>query len=1136
MPILDTTQWGAAEDTSQTPEPSRPAPKTGFIDGVQATWQQESIWVPSKVRSVTEYPNDSSFDFKTYDQEYWPLVAEARNREHADDMIAQYNQERENKKIMDNQGFLLGIGTNLVVGLTNPLNYIGVGKAASISGAAARFGAGAAAGTAATEALLHERQLTRTAEDSLYNIAGSAVIGGALGAASKAVGNRIARGAFGANEPVGVPDLPLNPIADATGFGADSISAARARPRDMSDSKLASIPFLPASWTEPIARFGLLGKFSRSANQRLQTSSFSTVRNAHHVLVRTGLSTNENAAGVSNQVPVEVAVGQRAGSMLTALKETDYNLREAWWKKVEGGTYDRQAIADALKAQDPSLGDNYEVNRNSFDRLLKLFMADDKSLGSQMQEVVQRVERAAEQRAALDADKIDLGLARKQDLVDIATGQRLGHPDESIQVAQLKALREGRAEVQAELDALKSSRNKRTPLTAEEKATRASLQQKLAGHDQAIADKMVEVDQLRADWDNIIPSSKTHRFAYEDGSHYLHRVFDKGRIVGNRNGFIDALIQGWAARNPDIDLQDQITMLDLRLAADKVVAKLLNEEDLGTLGDLLANLDLPGKYTKGRTLNVDDRFLVNWTHDDVTATEAFHITQATVDVEMARNGVKFNELLESIQSELNVRIAAANEEYGVGTRKAQNAIAKLQSEAKQDMAELEYVMRRLKRQAPPGSNKDSLNDWLNRANRVAGMSQLGSSALPNSIGDVASVARSLGSGNTYKIIAKSFSPEVFKDMRLHAKQLGVLSDLVDTNVREANISDMLTESMNPNKRFRSTALQTLDHGLDRAGKLYTKYSLIDGWSRVGRTVASTASVQHILESANKGWHSLHLTTRTDLARFYIDEDMLGRIQAQAAKYADNKDGVYFAGVEKWDDAEAARVFNASVYAHTEHALNIPSIGTGSQFMTETFFGRMLMRFKSFNNAAHENAFLSSLQNREYSRVITGALNYAWWGFVSVWAYDTLTGRPNDFEHYFGDAEAMQKTAWKTLAKGGYVAAASDAFITASKALGHEYTGAIGEAWRGIMPEQVEKELFPRYDDLSATEKALGPTFGYILSTGKTIGGFLDGDVTEYDIHGLRTALPGQNIGWLRRPLDYIEEFLGGLPADRHQNR
>jgi hypothetical protein len=135
MPILDTDKWGA-EPAADAPATNKPAPKTGFIDGVKATWQQESIWVPSKVRSAVEYPNDTSFDYKSYDQKYWPLVAEARNREHAEDLKAQYEKEQENKKIMDNQSFALSLGTNVVVGLTNPLNYIGVGKAATLGGAA----------------------------------------------------------------------------------------------------------------------------------------------------------------------------------------------------------------------------------------------------------------------------------------------------------------------------------------------------------------------------------------------------------------------------------------------------------------------------------------------------------------------------------------------------------------------------------------------------------------------------------------------------------------------------------------------------------------------------------------------------------------------------------------------------------------------------------------------------------------------------------------------------------------------------------------------------------------------------------------------------------------------------------------
>ncbi len=259
--------------------------------------------------------------------------------------------------------------------------------------------------------------------------------------------------------------------------------------------------------------------------------------------------------------------------------------------------------------------------------------------------------------------------------------------------------------------------------------------------------------------------------------------------------------------------------------------------------------------------------------------------------------------------------------------------------------------------------------------------------------------------------------------------------------------------------------------------------------------------------------------------------MLSRIQAQLAVHADDAEGFKFPGTEKWTDAEAVRVFKASVYAHSEHALNIPSIGSGSQWMTDTLAGRIFMRFKSFNNAAHESTFLASLQNREVSRVVTGTLNYSFWGFLSVYAYDTITGRPSGIDDYFGDSERATRTAWKMFTKTGYVAAGQDAFVSASKAVG-KVPGPMGEQWRQAFPVGLENELFPKYEDVSTAEKLLGPTYGYVSKAAKGIGGVMDGDMGDKDIGNIRSAIPGQNIGWLRRGIDFIEEYLGGRKADR----
>jgi hypothetical protein len=1115
MPILDTTAWGTSDNAPDAPvSPHTAKPKSGFLDGLAATWQRESIWVPSKVRPSLEYPDDRTFDYKSYDKSLWPIVAAARNKDHAEDLVTAAKAEQKNREITDNQSWVTGLAQEVIVGLSNPLNYIGAGAAKTVIGAAGRTALGAVVGTTATEAILQSQQVTRTAEESLMNIGGAAVFGSAFGAGGKAISNKLKNGTFGSE--TFTPSL--TPLNEAMKFGeGGSVGAAQAMTRTMADSKVARMP-------EWMTRFAFWGDYSRSANQRLSTSSLNASRNAGNILLRQNLGTVENLAGKANEVPIEISVGQRFGTDSTRLMEADMNFRSAWFKKVEGGTYDSQAIVAELRKMDPSLPEDYKLSENSFDKVMKAYMADDTSFGSTMPEVVDRVKAGAALREQLDADKIDFGLADKERLIDIATGERLAKPDDTLDFRLLGELKKQRAELASELDTLKKAKAPKVQID--------DVKSKIAAQDNAIEAKKAAVEKYKADWENVQPSSKTHKFAYEDGSHYLSRVFDKGRILGDRGGFIKALLDGWTARNPE--LAGDLDALDGMLsAANKAADKLLNLDDQVTLGDLIKNMDLPGNYTKGRTLSIDDRFLTNFTHDNVMATELHHMSQAVVDVELAKQGVKFQDLINEINFEFADRVNQINTEFGAGTAKASKEINKLGLEKSKDVAELEYAMRKLKRQAPPGQSNpfaQSSNEWLNRVNKVAGMAQLGGSAIPTSIGDVASIARNFGTARTLHTMLKGvFSADFRADIKANARQVGIMSELINKTVRDMHVNEMLNDSLDPNKGFKSVGLQRLDNGLDKAADVFSKVSLIEGWAKVTRTVASAASTQHIMDAATKGWSSLSKTQQLDFAKFYINEDTLNRIQKQLAKYADGDD-VRFAAVEKWDDLEAARLFNASVYAHTEHALNIPSIGSGSTFMSETVFGRVFMRFKSFNNAAHESTFLASLQNRDVSRVVTGTANYAFWGMLSVIGYDMITGRDVSMEKYFGSEEAATKTGWKILTKSGYMATSQDAFLTTSKALG-SIPGPIGEQWRSAFPEGLEEEIFPKFADATAAEKLLGPTYSYLAGLAKTAGGVVDGNVEEKDIHNIRTSLPGQNIGWLRRGIDYLESVFGGRPMD-----
>lgn len=1132
MAILDTTSWGVVAEPADHRK-GKPPTKTGFIAGVKATWDQEGIWSVSRVKNAVEYPNDANFDYKSYEQRYWPLVAEARNREHAEDMVAQYDREQKNREVMENQSFALGLGTNFVVGLTNPLNYIGVGKGVTWTGAALKGAAGAAVGTSLTELVLQDRQITRTAQESLYNVAAAATIGAPLGVAGKAVENRLARGAWSANELTSAP----TPVAEGVqqSLGSDSISAARAQPigRQMEDSRISLLPFVPPAWSEQIVRFALPGK--QSINQRLSTSPLASVRNAHNLLLRSSLATTENQKGVANAVPIEVAVGQRAGDLYTKLIETDEALRGQWWKKVESGTYDREEIMTELRRLDPNLPADYQLNRTSFDRLLKAYMVDSTTVGSRMPEITQRVDIAAKQREQLDSDKIDFGLYDdKSQLIDLANGERILKPEETPDGRAIERLKREQQDLEIEITSLKAMKKSKADIEARTN--------RLSELSDEIKARRMALTEYQEKYDAITPTSKTHRFAYEDGSHYLSRAFDRGRIAGDREGFQRALIEGWLARNPEAETNNPRVAYELQTMAKQVTNKLLNEDDAVTLGDLKQNLDLPGNYTKGRTLNLDDRFLLNWTSDDVLATEMYHLSQSVVDVELARSGVRFNDLIDDINQEFQTKTRDINAKYGTGTRAAVSEIRSLAKERARSIEDLTFAMRRLKRKGPAGlgSAEKLLNSWTSRVNKVAGMAQLGSSAFPNSVGDIASVARSFGTGRTLKLIGRMFSSADRADMQAHAKQLGVLSELIDTQMRELSVSDALNASMDPNKHFRSSVMQRFDHGLDWTVDRFAKVSLIDAWAKAGRTVASVASTQRILDLADKGWDSLDGTTQADLAKFYIDRGLLERIAAQAKEHETDLSGVRFPELDQWSDVEAAQIFKASVFAHTEAALNIPAIGTGSPWISENFIGRMYNRFQSFNNAAYESTFLQSLQNRDVTRIGIGTANYAFWGFVAVYAYDLITGRDTSWDKYFGSAEATQRTAWKMLIKGGYVASPSDAAATGIKFLGSDWN-PLQEEFQAVFPNGLTDELFPKYDDVTFLQKIAGPSWGYVTNAGEAAGKVVkdlgtDGELDERTIGKLRNLIPGQNIGWLRRGIDYLEEGLGGRSADRNADK
>jgi len=138
------------------------------------------------------YNNIRDTKYETYFERFLAV----NNEEDAIKLQQRIDREEQNNEIIESSGWR-GWGASLIAGIVDPINFIPVFNTASksvrigklLTGASKTAIAGAG-GVALTEGILQSQQETRTAEESMVNIAGGAVLGGILGGAGALLSKR----------------------------------------------------------------------------------------------------------------------------------------------------------------------------------------------------------------------------------------------------------------------------------------------------------------------------------------------------------------------------------------------------------------------------------------------------------------------------------------------------------------------------------------------------------------------------------------------------------------------------------------------------------------------------------------------------------------------------------------------------------------------------------------------------------------------------------------------------------------------------------------------------------------------------------------------------------------------------------
>lgn len=335
-----------------------PPPDVDAVDLTVAAFRQENA--VGSVVARQWYTNDREDGFNAWDQikgtkyePYWDDFTDVFNSGASDAVKRQIDMELSDRATIQaggGWGFLATLGA----GVFSPENLLpggtvvrGVKGGAAVLKSALSTASSAAIAAGASEIILQGTQTQRTAEESVFNIGGAAVLGGALGATLSAV---FSKGAF-AKAGAGI-DRETVEAVNSTALANNEIAMLRPASAGAAARPVATIEENTIAGTAA----QIAGGAVRGLNPvlRILHSASPVTRDIGTRLFENPVYMKKNLAGVASDPAVETLVKEfTQGAMARALD--DSNKIYGGYRKG-GGALDReqfnQAIGKAMRRGD----------------------------------------------------------------------------------------------------------------------------------------------------------------------------------------------------------------------------------------------------------------------------------------------------------------------------------------------------------------------------------------------------------------------------------------------------------------------------------------------------------------------------------------------------------------------------------------------------------------------------------------------------------------------------------------------------------------------------------------------------------------------------------------------------------------
>jgi len=550
-----------------------------------------------------------------------------------------------------------------------------------------------------------------------------------------------------------------------------------------------------------------------------------------------------------------------------------------------------------------------------------------------------------------------------------------------------------------------------------------------------------------------------------------------------------------------IESDRNLSPAELRARADEVVNRILGSPD-GRLpydapsgGPQIGHNEGPPPRgpLAARNFAIPDAMIRDWLEQDVEQVVAMHLRTMVPDVLLTERfgDTRMTEAFRKINDEY-----AAMAEGARGNEKKLKQIEKQRQADIRDIAAVRDRIRGVYGWAPELRNMARIANGAKAVNNLTSMGMTAVSSLPDLAGTVFryGITSTLRDGWVPFFRNMVGGNEAFAKFKTQMRAIGIGTETA-INARQHAIDDVL-DVYKPHSRVERT--------LQAVSDKFFIANLQAPETDAFKTIAAHVAVSEILR-ATKAASAGTATKRmiANLAESGIDRQMAERIAAQFEKGGEITDGVHLPNTADWTDRAAADALNGAVGREVDIAVVTP--GQEKPLWMSHPVLSLFGQFKSFTASSTERILVANLMRRD-TAVLQGMVVSLALGMLSYKANSVLGGAPT--------SDRPQDWIKEAVSRGGMLGWFEEGNALASKAT----RGGV-DLYRMI---GADKPL-GRYANRSTLDMLIGPTAGKVGSLVQATGAAAAGDWQESDTKAVRRLIAMQNLFYLRKLFDQVEE-------------